>query len=156
MLTCENCGEDIAKQRPGLRYCSNVCQRRAANKRYYARHCDRIKADRLENPLDARRRMLARVKSRAKRLGIPFDLDIEDFSIPERCPVLGFHIKPNSGRRRYFGDSPSLDRIEPSKGYVKGNVRVISARANLLKSDATVEELRAVLSDLERLRLAHF
>lgn len=46
--------------------------------------------------------------------------------------------------------SPSLDRIDSSKGYVKGNVRVISARANMLKNNATVEELTLVLKDLKR------
>ena len=45
-------------------------------------------------------------------------------------------------------DRPSLDRIDGAKGYVKGNVRVISHRANMLKNDATIEELELVLKDL--------
>lgn len=48
--------------------------------------------------------------------------------------------------------SPSLDRLDSSKGYVKGNVRVISKRANQLKNNATVEEMRMVLADLIRLQ----
>lgn len=47
--------------------------------------------------------------------------------------------------------SPSLDKIIPSLGYVPGNVRIISARANLLKNDATVDELRAILKDAEQI-----
>jgi hypothetical protein len=47
---------------------------------------------------------------------------------------------------------PSLDRIDNNKGHVKGNVRMISYRANVLKSDATVEELTLVLADLKRIQ----
>lgn len=43
-------------------------------------------------------------------------------------------------------NSPSLDRIEPDLGYVAGNAIVISNRANRLKSDATIDELRAIAS----------
>jgi hypothetical protein len=37
--------------------------------------------------------------------------------------------------------SPSLDRIDPSRGYIPGNVQVISNRANLLKRDGTLREI---------------
>jgi hypothetical protein len=96
--------------------------------------------------------MLARVKSRAKSNNIPFDLTLEDISIPDTCPVLGIPLRASTGRQGYHPHSPSLDRLVPEDGYTRGNVRVISARANLLNNDATVEELRAVLSDLENLR----
>jgi len=41
---------------------------------------------------------------------------------------------------------PSVDRIDPTKGYIKGNVEVISWRANHLKNNATVEELEAIVN----------
>ena len=50
------------------------------------------------------------------------------------------YTKGKSWRRKY---SPSLDRIDPNKGYVKGNVQVISRLANIMKSNASPEELRA-------------
>jgi hypothetical protein len=94
--------------------------------------------------------MLGRAKQRAKRLGVPFDLSREDVAIPENCPALGLKLAVGYGRSG--SASPSLDRIDPSKGYVKGNVAVISQRANQIKNDATAVELRAVLSWLEAQR----
>lgn len=77
-------------------------------------------------------------KQRAAQKGMVFNLSVEDLSIPDFCPVLGIPIVVG-GRR---GDnSPSLDRKENDRGYTKGNVVVVSMRANRLKSDATTEEL---------------
>lgn len=79
-----------------------------------------------------------------------FDIDASDIVIPEFCPVLGIKLNPRNRGVGYHPDSPSVDRIDNDKGYVKGNVRIISARANLLKNDATIEELTLVLEDLKR------
>ena len=83
------------------------------------------------------------VKSRAKTLGIPFDLDISDCQIPEYCAVLGFKLESNVGGKKPKDNSPSLDRLIPALGYVKGNTRVISHRANHIKNNGTIDELRA-------------
>lgn len=88
--------------------------------------------------------MVTAARKRARAKGLPFNITAEDVVIPERCPVLGTKLTLAGGKR---DTSPSLDRIEPKKGYRKGNVRVISFRANTLKSNATVEELEAVLRD---------
>lgn len=53
---------------------------------------------------------------------------------------------------RAGANSPSLDKINPIKGYVKGNVRVISQRANWLKNDATYEEMETIFNDFRQLR----
>jgi len=94
--------------------------------------------------------MLYAAKKRASELGLPFNLTDADISIPEVCPVLGLKLQSGSGRP--CDSSPSLDRIIPAMGYVSGNVRVISYRANALKSNATLEELRAIVADSERIR----
>lgn len=47
-------------------------------------------------------------------------------------------------------NSPSLDRMIPALGYVASNVRVISYRANAIKRDATLDELRALVAYVER------
>jgi len=82
-------------------------------------------------------------KKRAKKGDLPFDLTIEDLEVPEKCPILGLELKAGNDSSREI--SPSLDRIVPELGYVKGNIRVISLRANRLKSDASIEELEAIL-----------
>jgi hypothetical protein len=89
-------------------------------------------------------------KQRAKKSGIPFEIAVEDVIIPERCPIFGFEIN-TSERARMHPRSPSLDRIVPGKGYVSGNVWVISWQANRMKSDATPEQLRQFCEGVLRL-----
>lgn len=87
-----------------------------------------------------------RAKMRAKRLGLPFDLDHRMIECPEFCPVLGMRLNYGGGRGHPTSDSPSLDRLQPELGYVASNVRVISYRANSIKRDATIEEVEKVLA----------
>lgn len=78
-------------------------------------------------------------KSRARREGLPFNITPEDCVIPSHCPVLGLPLV--IGRGKLTSSSPTLDKIIPELGYVKGNVAVISHRANRIKSDASAAEL---------------
>lgn len=84
--------------------------------------------------------ILAAIKSKCKRLGIPFDLTLSDIVIPDVCPVLGIPIMAGTGLSH--ANSPSVDRIIPTGGYLKGNVQIISQKANAMKQDATVLELQ--------------
>lgn len=81
-------------------------------------------------------------KSRAKKKGLAFDITAEDVVIPEFCPVLGIPLFIQIGGEGVGknDNNPSLDRIDSDKGYIKGNVQVISWRANNLKADGTLEE----------------
>jgi hypothetical protein len=90
--------------------------------------------------------MLRAAKQRAKRQNVPFDLQESDIQIPVYCPVLGTKLCRALGSKGPGHNSPSLDRIIPSRGYVPGNVVVISNRANRAKSDLSPDELKA-LSD---------
>jgi hypothetical protein len=91
--------------------------------------------------------MIRSIKARAKRLKIPFNLIESDLHIPEKCPVLGITLKRGIGKQ--CDASPSVDRIVPSLGYIKNNIRIISWRANALKHNASVEELEQVLKYLK-------
>ena len=91
---------------------------------------------------------MANTKARAKRKGLLFDLDLSDLVIPEFCPVLG--IKMVKRRGHFADESPSLDRIIPDRGYVKGNVVIMSYRANRIKCHASLAELKAIVDFMER------
>lgn len=106
-----------------------------------ARAARRIIQDRWRknNPM---RNLLVQAKHRAKVANIPFDLEPEDLECPTHCPVLG--IKLIYGSTRHDNNSASMDRLIPKKGYVKGNVIIISYRANRIKCDASLKELKKV------------
>lgn len=88
--------------------------------------------------------ILTNARSRAKRKGLTFDLTRDDILIPEFCPLLGIEIKKGKGKIK--PSSPTLDRIDNSKGYIKGNVAVISNKANRHKGDLTISELEKMLA----------
>lgn len=82
-------------------------------------------------------KILNRVKTRAKEKGLAFNLELEDIVIPDVCPVFKVPF--------IYGDHSwtySLDRIKPELGYVKGNVVIISNKANMMKNTATAEDVR--------------
>ena len=85
--------------------------------------------------------------------GLEYNLTVEDLGeLPTHCPVLGLElVYPGAGQGR-LPESASLDRLDSSKGYVKGNVAIISWRANRLKSDATLAELQAIVRFMGRQR----
>lgn len=85
--------------------------------------------------------LLAAAKWRSKTNGHDFNLDGEDTVVGETCPV--FNRSFVVGHRDW---GPSLDRIDPHKGYVKGNVAIICFRANRLKANATLEELEQLVN----------
>jgi hypothetical protein len=91
--------------------------------------------------------ILIKAKQRAKERHMEFNLTIDDIIIPEICPVLGIPIYRDLNKLN--DNSPTLDRIDNTKGYVKGNVCVISHRANQIKSNGTVEEHKKVIQYIE-------
>lgn len=127
--TCIHCGASINDGHKNLQKCLK-CRRASARKRP--------------------EQMLVSARARAKKLGLEFNLTLEDIHIPERCPYLGVLLRPSlTGSAQ--NNSPSLDRIDNTRGYIKGNVEVISSRANKCKSDLTLEEMeRMAKAFLER------
>lgn len=86
-------------------------------------------------------KMRNRAQQRAKNSGLEFDLKKEDIKIPTICPVFNTPLISHSGSSGGTKYSPSLDRKDPSKGYTKDNIQVISQLANAMKANATKEEL---------------
>lgn len=91
-------------------------------------------------------RALVSIRGRALKNDLHFNLTVEDLAVPEVCPVLGIPLKQWGENTGLQMDSPTVDRLNPKGGYTKDNIRVISWRANKIKSDATVEEIKAILA----------
>ena len=82
-------------------------------------------------------------RTRAKREELNFNLDISDIIIPEYCPILKIPLFKGVGKPVH--NSPTLDKINNELGYIKGNIRVISYRANTMKSNCTIEILENII-----------
>ncbi len=96
-------------------------------------------------------RMLNAARQRAKVRNLEFNITIEDIIIPDKCPLLEIDLRQTDGTKSACkSNSPSLDRIDSSKGYIKGNVWVISHKANTMKSNATLEEFLLLASNWKK------
>ena len=137
---CSKCGKE--KSLDGF-YRNKSKNHRKDNRESECKECKRgrHRKDYLKYPI---KYFLRAAKSRAKKLGIPFDLTVEDIDMPEICPVFKKPFVYGEGKQNDF--SISIDRINNSEGYTKGNVIIISWLANRIKSNATKEQLKT-LSD---------
>tara|TARA_R110000868_G_C10393931_1_gene720646 strand:- start:26 stop:442 length:417 start_codon:yes stop_codon:yes gene_type:complete len=88
---------------------------------------------------------VARTRSRQK--GTEFTISKEDVIIPEFCPILNIVLSKGDG---YLPNAMSLDRVDNDKGYIPGNVRVISRRANLMKSSLTLDVLEKLIKYIKK------
>lgn len=111
-----------------------------------------LKEKREYNLANADRHMYLRARARARLAGMQFNITMDDVAVPRFCPVLGIELVFGGGRGNFErGSSPSIDRIDNSKGYIKGNVIVVSDRANCIKRDATLLELQRIADFYTRL-----
>lgn len=86
--------------------------------------------------------LLSKARQRSRKFDLPFNITKDDIKIPDFCPVLGIPLYRTNA---VSGDnSPTIDRIVPGLGYVKGNILVVSNRANRIKSNALMWELDRV------------
>lgn len=91
--------------------------------------------------------MLAKQRAKVKKL--EFSLVREDIVIPEICPALKIPLA--RGNRSVHDNSPTIDRIDPTKGYTKDNIVVISYAANRAKGNLTIKNLKDIVSFYERI-----
>lgn len=104
--------------------------------------------NRTKERADIKGHLCTRANSRARAKGLEGTITAADLAWPKRCPVLGIELDYTPrGHGRNFNNpaNPSLDRWDLTKGYVPGNVFVISYRANTIKNNATWQELHAVM-----------
>lgn len=94
-------------------------------------------------------KLLKGAKERARKKELEIDIIAADIVVPAHCPILGIKLKSGTGTGGSLDSSPTLDRIDNSQGYIKGNIQVISRRANMIKNCATLEELKLIVKSLE-------
>lgn len=147
------CRRDGSMYKDGRTYECRACHnrmRREFNKRHPKKNLEITRRYHTAHP---EFRLLCGARCRAKQLGLPCTITIADISIPEFCPILG--LKLLFGKKHAQDCSPSLDRIIPERGYVAGNIAVISHKANTMKSNASLGDLKKLVSWLEKNSLAH-
>ena len=143
--TCAQCLKEYRKSR-------NHFSDLPSNKKWRQENKNHLNFQRREyNAKNIERTMVNSAKRTAKKIGVPFNLTIDDIFIPEFCPVLG--IKLIRTRIQRNDATPSIDRIIPKKGYIRENIMIISMRANRIKTDATFEELAKVANFYSHLKL---
>ena len=126
-------------------------------RQYYIKNKERERAlgdTYISIPINYYRNRHSQIRYRAKKANLEFDLTVEDIielCSATYCPLLGTplmvaHEGLGKGHRP---DAPSIDRIDPSKGYTKNNVWTISKRANTIKQDSTWQELYQLALNLK-------
>ena len=137
MKNCIKCDREFNSERLKVKCCSDCIPKCNDSRHRFKQRADNPKIW-----------ILYRVRQNAKTRGIACSLTLEDIPNPtEFCPVFPWiRLVYEVGKGRSDG-SISLDRIDSTKGYIAGNVRLISDRANTLKRDATDKELLALGKD---------
>lgn len=133
--TCHECRRKEYRTNKKIR---NIAIKRA--KEYYKNNTQKVlkqKKNRYVNNLE--KVLYDSARRRAKERNVPFDIEISDIIIPKKCPIFGFAFEIGTKNKQ---KSASVDRIIPNKGYVKGNIIVVSLKANTMKSNATIDEIK--------------
>ena len=163
-LSAFNIGNSLYGRRSFCRECEKAIQKtpeyvkrrrerevlRRQDPAYVAYRNRKDKIRRVSNEVSLKKYLLRSAKQRAAKKGLAFDITIEDIELPKTCPLLNIPLQTSLNSRT--DNSYSLDRLDSSKGYIKGNVWVISSRANTIKNNATLEELQVLTANLKAKR----
>lgn len=125
--------------------------RKALNKEWRGRNKERLRVySRARYLADPVGNLLRNAKARAREQGLAFELTREDIVVPALCPVFGVPLVIGTRTGWVTPTSPTLDRVDNTRGYVRDNVCVISWRANELKGSASLEEVERVAEYMRR------
>lgn len=162
-IICNNCWKEnqpTQKKSNGQYYkLCDACRERSriVSKRYYDKNKSVRNKQKTEyNRNDPTSNALSNCKRRAKELGVDCTITLEYLrSIwTDTCPIFGYKLSVNNKEDGSFQwNSFSIDRIDNTKGYIEGNVQIISNRANILKRDASIQELKQLVNYLEQQQL---
>jgi len=150
LITCSKChqekfGEEFHKhhkRKSGLqKYCKECCKQ--TDKLY--KKSIRGKEVNRKSAIKHKEQVLLRgARNRAEKKGMEFNISLTDIVIPKICPVLGIEIYRDAPKNSY--NSPSLDRIDNTKGYTKDNICVISNKANVIKNIGSIDDHQRIIN----------
>jgi hypothetical protein len=154
--TCQRCSiiltTENRKVTKDSRVASGKCYNNFCISCYQIRASEHLSRSHIKNPL---LEIYSGAEKRAKRDQLEFTITLEDLHIPPHCPYLGIELivhertrKNPEQRRTFHPDSPSLDRIDSSKGYTPDNIEIISVLANMMKNVANKEQLLAFANNV--------
>ena len=132
---CDNCSTKYIKTRKNHRFCSRTCSVQGTQREY--RHKDKAGT------------LLRNAKWRANKHDLEFSITKDDINsvLVSVCPLLNIPLE--IADKRHSDNSYTLDRIDPQLGYIPTNIQVISYKANRIKSDSTLEELKLMVENWE-------
>lgn len=137
---CRICGEEKELYKYSDKYNRRKSGYIILGKRNECRECAN-KVRRKYYLKDYRTGLLSNARQRSRISNIECTLTKEDIIIPTHCPILKVPlVRGIKGNYKY---SPTIDRLDNTKGYIKGNIKVISMQANKMKNNATFKELKA-------------
>ena len=164
--TCNRCNEEKLlsefsvnnKAKDRLQYRCRACdvkyqaQRRDANKDQFAEYSRKYQTDRRQD-FEYRLRMLINAsKQRSKLNGREHSITVDDvkalYPVDGCCPIFGLKLEFNGAGFR--DNSPSIDRIDSTKGYTRENIQVISWKANRIKGAASLQDLEMLVAYLKQ------
>lgn len=105
----------------------------------HVRSCGCLRADSTWKNSPLEYGIWSSAKYRARQKGVPFSIQVSDIKIPPFCPIFGTPFFLGKGGPR--NESPSIDRIYPDKGYIPGNIAIVSFKANRIKNECSPDEL---------------
>ncbi len=159
-MFCSSCKQDkeLNEFTPSNKYTCKKCKQKH-NKKYKEIYISKIIANpilreqylekkRLSNINSKRKKTIndkiwSQLKNKSKQFDIDFNLEVKDIIVPTRCPVFGIELKFDNTKP--CDNSPSIDRIDNNKGYIKGNIIVVSNKANRMKNNSTIEEMKMLV-----------
>lgn len=145
---------DAIKAAGGQAYADLLAKERAARAAFRKKNPGYWRAAGDQPPL-YKTALCAQARQRGRKRGLPATIMPADLIWPTHCPVLGIELDyparaGQRGKDRVAPNWPSLDRFDPTKGYVPGNVFVVSFRANTLKNNGSLEEFQGIVRYLQQ------
>lgn len=138
---CSDCNEELTQKDK-----ANICRLKIEGF-----HEKEKEARRLSHKRNIIHNMVSNAKERATKKGLEFNLEDNDIYIPELCPLL--NVPFVLGEKGNYEYTPTIDRIDNTKGYTKNNIWVITKKANSMKNSATLTELRTFCTNVLRYSL---